>query len=69
MTEEGYKICDACKGMCYWIGEINGEKRSQRCPKCRGSGKLNWVEEVFGKKPEEEFEFEYYFDGKDWVPK
>lgn len=69
MIEDGYKTCEICKGLGYWIGEINNERHSQPCPKCRGAGKLNWVEEVFGKQPTYDFEFQYYYDGKDWVPK
>lgn len=45
----GLMICSKCNG----IGFINKPQRPGqvcRCPKCQGNGKLDWIENIVGKK-------------------
>jgi len=37
-------ICDVCNG----LGALNNENYDE-CPKCKGFGHLNWLENIFGK--------------------
>lgn len=39
---DGEIYCDLCKQ--------NGRYVNEMCPKCKGTGKLDWVENVVGKK-------------------
>jgi len=51
--EEGEMICSKCKGVGF-LNKIKSENTSMYkdiCPKCQGSGKLDWIENVMGKKP------------------
>lgn len=51
----GEIICDECLG--------TGESIAYHlCPKCHGSGKLDWVEAVVGKKPKADI-----FNGVTWM--
>jgi len=45
---EGEKICDSCNGVGYHIISFTGS--AKWCKKCKGTGKLNWIEEIFGKQ-------------------
>ncbi len=55
--EEGEYICDKCGG----TGRINNHNpyhsfphsrsRTVFCPMCQGTGKLDWIENIVGKKP------------------
>jgi hypothetical protein len=42
-------ICDECNGDSF-ITEKNNENYSEVCPKCIGSGKLDFIENIVGKK-------------------
>lgn len=56
----GDHVCDLCEGK----GKIPAEKNPDviigivgqltKCPKCQGVGKLDWIENVIGKKKEVE---------------
>jgi hypothetical protein len=51
--EEGELICSKCNGVGF-LNKIESENTSiykDTCPKCQGSGKLDWIENVMGKKP------------------
>ena len=43
--EEGEMICDKCEG----TGTAKGEEWIS-CSKCLGSGKVDWIENIMGKK-------------------
>ena len=48
--KEGEMICDECNGTGQFIEELT--ERSKKwtwCPKCNGSGKLDWIEMCMGK--------------------
>ena len=47
-SEFGYIICDKCKGIGNLLDVV-------KCQKCYGSGKLNWIENIFGKEPEDRY--------------
>ena len=40
---EGEMVCSKCNGE----GEIPGHRR-KFCPKCKGKGKLDWIENIMG---------------------
>ena len=40
-------ICDKCNG---YVQTYSVDCYDQECSKCLGSGKLNWLENIFGKK-------------------
>jgi DnaJ-class molecular chaperone len=51
LVDEHESICDKCGGVgtvIIKVGYYTGHKRGQ-CPKCKGTGKLDWVERIFGK--------------------
>lgn len=57
--EEGELICDKCEGK---GGHSNGDPADDlcdagwvRCQKCQGGGKVDWIENIVGKKPEMNF--------------
>lgn len=56
--KEGEMVCPECNGMGYIdkIPSDNFHVFKERCPKCLGAGKLDWIENVVGKK-------EMYYDG------
>lgn len=45
--EDGIVICDRCQGSSIIIDEFH---IGNICPKCHGTGKLNWIENIFGKE-------------------
>lgn len=45
--KEGESHCEDCDG---W-GKIEKDKKWYVCKECQGTGKLDWVERVVGKKP------------------
>ena len=54
--EENEYICDKCGG----TGRVNNfnpyhpyysHRRKVFCPMCQGTGKLDWIENIVGKKP------------------
>mgnify|MGYP002628955923 CR=1 FL=1 len=62
--EPGEVICDKCNGVGHfgytievneysdyagYVHRVPGHKTYDYCPKCHGSGKLDWVEVVVGK--------------------
>jgi len=52
-VEDGEHICDRCGGVGHVPGKYNSYTRKckrDKCPKCKGAGKLDWVERIFGKK-------------------
>jgi DnaJ-class molecular chaperone len=52
--EEGYTECDKCEGSGYQKSNYKSNNEcgySKLCTKCRGDGKLDWVEAVVGKRP------------------
>jgi RecJ-like exonuclease len=47
--KEGEIICDKCCG----FGHIYSvEIYNEKCDKCQGTGKVNWIENIFGKEKE-----------------
>ncbi len=47
--KEGEEICDSCRG----TGKVlssNVASPCNECPKCHGTGKLDWIEKVTGKR-------------------
>jgi len=48
--EPGYEECEHCKGTGTESAGMHGI--TQSCHKCWGSGKINWLEKVFGKQIE-----------------
>jgi hypothetical protein len=44
--DKGYTVCDECNGIGF-IAPYTFD--STFCRKCRGVGKLNWIENIFGK--------------------
>lgn len=63
-------ICDICNGNgIVWEvwektqGQFKGNTFPKTCSKCKGSGELNWVENIFGKNKNyihNEWEDRYY---------
>ena len=52
--EEGEVICSKCEGVGF-VDKIKSDNTSLykgSCPKCHGTGKLDWIENVLGKKPD-----------------
>ncbi len=49
--EEGEMICDKCDGKGTITSRIDTNCASM-CQKCQGLGKVDWVENIVGKKPE-----------------
>jgi hypothetical protein len=49
VLEEHEVICSKCKGKGYFK-ELRTDTLSLICPKCFGKGKLDWVENVVGKR-------------------
>mgnify|MGYP002628953280 CR=1 FL=1 len=57
--EPGEVICDKCNGtgetirlfMFNYSGMNEHGERKDMCPKCKGDGKLDWIDNVLGKKP------------------
>jgi hypothetical protein len=47
----GEIVCDKCNGRGYKNAEGDKYIFTFRCNKCKGAGKLTWVENVFGIKP------------------
>lgn len=43
---EGNYVCHVCLG----TGKIRYTLYKRRCPKCLGSGKLDWIEKIVGKR-------------------
>lgn len=66
MNNESKVICDKCKGrkvqkdfVVLWIpghGFVGGV--SYKCVKCHGTGELDWIEKIVGKRGKIEYEFE-----------
>ena len=56
--KKGEVICSKCKGigLVFKIKSNKGIIFKNECPKCQGTGKLDWIENVVGKKP-------MYYDG------
>jgi len=51
LVEIHESICDRCGGVGSVIVKVSyyrGHKRG-KCPKCEGTGKLDWVERIVGK--------------------
>jgi DnaJ-class molecular chaperone len=51
LVDDHESICDRCGGVGTLIVKVSyyrGHKRGQ-CPKCKGTGRLDWVERIFGK--------------------
>ena len=51
--KEGEIICSKCEGVGYTdkIKSNNAIIFKNKCSKCLGTGKLDWIENVVGKKP------------------
>jgi hypothetical protein len=54
--KEGEEFCPLCKGRGRVVGAINERfpscaRPALFCHKCLGTGKLDWIEKVIGKKP------------------
>lgn len=48
---DGEVICDKCNGTgCLAELQLRGIVRHDECPKCEGDGKLDWIDNVMGKK-------------------
>jgi len=45
--ESGEVICDKCNGEIF----VDNDNGIDICSKCLGSGKLDWIEKIVGKKP------------------
>lgn len=66
--EEGEVVCNECNGKgvtLEWI-ELNylaGYKspKEKECDKCLGAGKLDWIENVVGKRPQYDFVFHSHY--------
>ena len=46
-------ICDKCGGVGSVIVKYNYYKHNHtraKCPKCKGTGKLDWIERIIGRK-------------------
>jgi len=57
MNDEGFVICDKCKGS----GEIVTNKGLTKriCYRCYGTGKLTWLENILGKPEQNKLEADY----------
>lgn len=54
-VEEHEVVCDKCGGVGSVIAKYNHFRKNhtrKQCPKCKGTGKLDWLERIVGKKPE-----------------
>ena len=49
--EEGELICDKCEGRGSIPSIQNPQTMASTCSKCLGAGKVDWVENILGKKP------------------
>lgn len=65
---KGEVICDKCSGGGYDKNEYINMKQygtiphpQKVCGKCKGEGKLDWVENLIGKKKTYEYEYEYEY--------
>jgi hypothetical protein len=56
-------ICDNCKGQKYFR-KFSILEEYEPCPKCLGSGELDWLEKLFGKKSEERTLYSVHLNGK-----
>jgi len=61
MTDEKV-TCDYCRGKKYFRIYSDLEEYKP-CPKCLGSGELDWLERLFGKKTERAL-YSVHLDGK-----
>lgn len=53
ITKKGEMICDKCNGegnIGFIEPDKNGRSYWQVCPKCLGFGKVDWIENIIGKK-------------------
>ena len=51
LVDEHESVCDKCGGVGTVIIKVSyyrGHKRGE-CSKCKGTGRLDWVERIFGK--------------------
>ena len=53
--EEGEMICDKCEGKGCISSKIDPTTMASSCQKCQGTGKVDWIENIVGKKPEMQF--------------
>ena len=53
-------VCDICDGRGYIPANLEKNELAYVCPHCVGHGKLDWIENITGKKPPEPQEI---FDG------
>lgn len=51
----GETKCEFCGGVGEDLSRLDLEGYPIKCNHCLGSGKINWIEQVFGKLPEEKF--------------
>jgi len=52
--EESEIICDKCEGRGFFDNRI-------LCPKCLGAGKVDWIDNVMGKKPLDRYSSSSYY--------
>jgi len=68
--EEGEGICDQCIGTGYELNipieryNAGYYNKHYKCSKCQGEGKLDWVENIVGKKPKIKFDIRMNFGMK-----
>ena len=55
LVEEYEAICDKCGGVGSVIAKYNYYRKTHtrsQCPKCKGTGRLDWIERIIGEKHE-----------------
>lgn len=51
LVEVSEHVCNKCGGVGSIIVRITYRNhKREECPKCKGTGKLNWIERITGKK-------------------
>jgi len=50
--QEGEQLCPKCKGFSWWWEEtaVPDMKHQVCCDRCKGYGKLDWIEMIVGKR-------------------